>query len=42
MQGFKGITGDLSFNEKSHITITKDQLTLVKFDAKSNAWVAVE
>ena len=42
VQGFKGITGDLSFNEKNHITITKDQLTLVKFDAKSNAWVAVE
>jgi ABC-type branched-subunit amino acid transport system substrate-binding protein len=41
VQGFKGITGDLGFNEKNHITITKDQLTLVKYDAKSKTWVEV-
>jgi ABC-type branched-subunit amino acid transport system substrate-binding protein len=39
VQGFKGITGDLSFNEKNHITITKDQVTLVKYDAASKSWV---
>ncbi|HXQ42828.1 MAG TPA: ABC transporter substrate-binding protein [Candidatus Udaeobacter sp.] len=40
-QGFKGITGTLGFSEKAHITITPDQLTLVKYDAASKQWVEV-
>jgi branched-chain amino acid transport system substrate-binding protein len=40
--GFKGITGDLSFTEQEHITITADQLTLVKYDAASKQWVEVK
>ena len=39
--GFKGISGDLGFNEKNHITITKDQLTLVKYDKASKTWTEV-
>jgi ABC-type branched-subunit amino acid transport system substrate-binding protein len=39
--GFKGITGDLGFTEQEHITITADQVTLVKYDAKTKAWVEV-
>jgi ABC-type branched-subunit amino acid transport system substrate-binding protein len=39
--GFKGITGDLGFTEKDHITITAAQITLVKYDAKSQQWVEV-
>lgn len=39
--GFKGITGDLGFTEKDHITITADQVTLVKYDAKSKSWLEV-
>jgi branched-chain amino acid transport system substrate-binding protein len=41
-QGFKGITGDLGFTEKNHITITPDQLTLVKYDAAAKQWVEVK
>jgi branched-chain amino acid transport system substrate-binding protein len=41
-QGFKGITGTLGFTEKDHITITPDQLTLVKYDAASKQWVEVK
>lgn len=41
MHGFKGITGTLSFTPRNHITITPDQLTLVKYDAKSKQWVEV-
>jgi len=39
--GFKGITGALGFTEQEHITITPDQITLVKFDAASKKWVEV-
>jgi len=39
---FKGITGDLSFTEKDHITITADQITLVKYDAASKQWVELK
>jgi ABC-type branched-subunit amino acid transport system substrate-binding protein len=39
--GFKGITGDLGFTEKEHITITAAQITLVKYDGKSKQWVEV-
>jgi ABC-type branched-subunit amino acid transport system substrate-binding protein len=39
--GFKGITGDLGFTEKDHITITADQVTLVKYDAATKQWVEV-
>jgi ABC-type branched-subunit amino acid transport system substrate-binding protein len=39
--GFKGISGDLGFTEKEHITITADQLTLVKYDSASKTWVEV-
>jgi branched-chain amino acid transport system substrate-binding protein len=42
VQGFKGITGDLGFSEKNHITINAEQLTLVKFDAASKQWVEVK
>lgn len=41
VQGFKGITGDLGFSEKNHITINAAQLTLVKYDAASKQWVEV-
>ena len=40
--GFKGITGTLGFSEKDHITITPDQITLVKYDAASRQWVEVK
>jgi len=40
-QGFKGITGDLGFTPQNHITITPEQLTLVRYDAASKAWVEV-
>jgi branched-chain amino acid transport system substrate-binding protein len=42
VQGFKGITGDLGFTEKNHITINAAQLTLVKYDAASKEWVEVK
>ncbi|MDR3496303.1 MAG: ABC transporter substrate-binding protein [Ancalomicrobiaceae bacterium] len=42
VQGFKGITGDLGFTEKNHITINAAQLTLVKYDAASKQWVEVK
>jgi ABC-type branched-subunit amino acid transport system substrate-binding protein len=42
VQGFKGITGDLGFTEKNHITINAEQLTLVKYDAASKQWVEVK
>jgi branched-chain amino acid transport system substrate-binding protein len=42
VQGFKGITGDLGFSEKNHITINAEQLTLVKYDAASKEWVEVK
>lgn len=41
VQGFKGITGDLGFSEKSHITITVDQITAVKYDAAGKKWVEI-
>ena len=41
-QGFKGITGDLGFTEKDHITITAAQITLVKYDTASKGWVEVK
>ncbi|TIW77124.1 MAG: hypothetical protein E5V52_17895, partial [Mesorhizobium sp.] len=41
VQGFKGMTGNIGFSEKSHITITAEQVTLVKYDAKSKTWVEV-
>ncbi len=42
VQGFKGITGDLGFTEKNHITINAEQLTLVKYDAAKKEWVEVK
>ncbi|HVM84907.1 MAG TPA: ABC transporter substrate-binding protein [Candidatus Binatia bacterium] len=39
--GFKGISGTLGFTEQEHITITADQLTLIKYDAASKSWVEV-
>jgi branched-chain amino acid transport system substrate-binding protein len=41
VQGFKGITGDLGFTPDNHITITAEQITLVKYDAASKGWVEV-
>jgi ABC-type branched-subunit amino acid transport system substrate-binding protein len=41
-QNFKGITGDLGFSPKNHITINAEQLTLVKYDAASKQWVEVK
>jgi len=40
-QGYQGITGTLGFSEKDHITITKDQISLVKYDTASKSWVEV-
>ena len=42
VQGFKGITGDLGFSEKNHITINAEQLTLVKYDGAKKEWVEVK
>jgi len=39
ISGYDGLTGSLTFNEQQHTTITADQLTVVKYDAKSDAWV---
>jgi len=39
---FNGITGDLSFTEKDHITITAEQITLVRYDAASKSWVELK
>jgi branched-chain amino acid transport system substrate-binding protein len=38
-RGFKGITGDLSFSPKDHVTITADKVTLVKYKASTKEWV---
>lgn len=40
-QGYKGITGTLGFSPQEHITITKDQVSLVKYDAAAKKWVEV-
>jgi ABC-type branched-subunit amino acid transport system substrate-binding protein len=40
--GFNGITGSLGFSPQEHITITPDQLTLVKYDAASKQWVEIQ
>jgi branched-chain amino acid transport system substrate-binding protein len=37
--GFKGITGDLSFSPQKHVTITADQVTLVKYNAAKKEWL---
>ena len=42
VQGFKGLSGDLGFTTKDHITINAAQLTLVKYDAASKDWVEVK
>jgi ABC-type branched-subunit amino acid transport system substrate-binding protein len=42
VKNFKGITGDLGFSEKNHITINAEQLTLVKYDAAGKQWVEVK
>ena len=42
VKGFKGITGDLGFSEKNHITINAELLTLVKYDDASKQWVGVK
>ncbi|HWJ73905.1 MAG TPA: ABC transporter substrate-binding protein [Kaistia sp.] len=42
VQGFKGITGDLGFDEKNHITITKDQVSLVKYDTATKSWTELQ
>src|ERR1700722_11081726 len=42
VKGIKGITGDLGFSEKNHITINAEQLTLVKYDAASKQWIEVK
>ncbi|MCX7521014.1 ABC transporter substrate-binding protein [Microbacterium sp. STN6] len=39
---FDGLTGSLTFTEKQHSTLTTDQLTVVRYDAASDAWVAVD
>jgi branched-chain amino acid transport system substrate-binding protein len=36
---FPGITGELSFSPKKHVTITSGDLTLVRYDAASKKWV---
>lgn len=41
-QGHKGITGTLGFSEKDHITITKDQISLVEYDAATKSWVELK
>ncbi|HEU0257430.1 MAG TPA: ABC transporter substrate-binding protein [Microbacteriaceae bacterium] len=38
---FDGLTGSLTFTEKQHTTLTPEQLTVVKYDAASDAWVPV-
>jgi len=42
VSGFKGITGDLGFTTKNHITIGAAQLTLVKYDAAGKQWVELK
>jgi ABC-type branched-subunit amino acid transport system substrate-binding protein len=37
---YDGLTGSLTFSEDQHTTITADQLTIVTYDAGSDAWVA--
>lgn len=39
---YAGITGDLGFAPKKHVTITSDDLTLVKYDAAKKEWVEVK
>lgn len=38
---FDGLTGSLTFSEQQHATISIDQLTVVRYDAAANEWVAV-
>jgi branched-chain amino acid transport system substrate-binding protein len=42
VSGFKGITGDLGFTTKNHITIGAAQLTLVKYDAAVKQWIELK
>jgi branched-chain amino acid transport system substrate-binding protein len=37
---FDGLTGSLTFTKQQHTTITADQLTVVKYDAGADGWVA--
>lgn len=39
---YKGITGNLSFTKQKHVTITPEELTLVKYDAAAKKWVNVQ
>ena len=41
-QGYKGITGTLGFSEKDHITITKDQISLVEYSTAAGGWVELK
>ena len=39
VKDFDGLTGMLSFSESNHLTITAEQVTLVKYDAANDKWV---
>jgi ABC-type branched-subunit amino acid transport system substrate-binding protein len=39
---FKGVNGSFSFSQQDHATITRDQLTLVKYDGKSGEWTPLD
>jgi len=42
VSAFDGLTGSLTFTEKQHTTLTKDQLTVVAYDAASDSWVPAD
>jgi len=39
---FDGLTGKLTFNEKQHTTINKDQLTMVQYSSESKKWEPIK
>ena len=39
---FNGLTGSLSFSPQKHVTIDAEQLSLVRYDAKTKRWEHVE
>jgi branched-chain amino acid transport system substrate-binding protein len=39
---YQGITGKVTFNEQKHVSITPDDLTLVRYNAKTKTWDEVK
>jgi len=42
VKDFKGVNGSFSFSPQDHATITRDQLTLVQYDAAKGEWIPLD